>query len=217
MCPTMYFKNPHTPNNLRCSTFLQNDVQEGTWVAQSCRHLTLDLAQVTISGSWDQAPWAPCWVWSLLEILSLSLCPLAHHLHSLALLKKECFFMPGTWDWFQSGSVWIQVQSLSAPRFSKWCKPGFKSLCRMVYFCFHFMKKMKAFYRPSWKVWEGCQTIYLCWVLDFVSLAPWGYQNLYFVAIGIPHFSKVCVIYFALTKRNPKRILAFMKKGREQK
>ena len=62
---------------------------KGCRVAQVCWASNLISAQVTISGSWDQAlPRAPRWVWGLLEILSLCLPPLPHTPSLFLTLKK---------------------------------------------------------------------------------------------------------------------------------
>ena len=62
----------------------------GTWVAQLVKP---PWAKVMISGSWDQAlRWAPHSVGSLLEILSLSLCPNPCLLLSLSLKWINKYF-----------------------------------------------------------------------------------------------------------------------------
>jgi len=64
----------------------------GTWVAQLVEHLTLVLAQITISGSWDRTPHrALCWVWSLLKIHAPP--PLRKHAPSLSKKKVTNYIL----------------------------------------------------------------------------------------------------------------------------
>ena len=85
------------PLKLNWFTFNLFEIQcfRGTWAAPLISIQLLISSQVMISGLWDQALCqAPHWPWSLLKILSLSLCPslpatgCAHFLS----LKSTIFF-----------------------------------------------------------------------------------------------------------------------------
>ena len=78
-------------HNLIILTFQITHLGVPGW--QSAEHPTLDFSSVTIPGLWDQVPhWASHWPWSLLKILSPSLCPsplLALSLFLSLKLKKK--------------------------------------------------------------------------------------------------------------------------------
>ena len=63
---------------IQCNKYIKKLKKKGTWADQSVEHPTLDFGsgQVMIPGSWDKAlSQTLCWAWSLLNIVSLSLCP----------------------------------------------------------------------------------------------------------------------------------------------